>query len=129
MRYLPRVAKCTVIGYISPMPDETTSKRSVRTGKFAVSVGKGRGSNVRFGDVVVRGARPSAASVKTNIARSTEALERVTKALTKPGVVIRAKKDVPQFSVAEGEPGIFIRKLNRRVERGRLVNGVFQVID
>jgi len=33
------------------------------------------------------------------------------------------------FFGPEDEIGVFIRRLNGRVERGRLVNGVFQVID
>lgn len=88
-----------------------------------------RGFKTKFGSVVVTGARPSASSVKANVSRSTEALARVTKKLVKPGVSIRQKKDVPQFSVVEDEPGVFIRRLNGRIERGDVVAGVFRVID
>ena len=88
-----------------------------------------RASKVKFGSVTVTGTKPTAAAVKTNVERSTEALERIGKTLSKPGVVLRAKKDVPQFSVAEGESGVFIRRLNGRTERGRLIDGSFQVID
>ena len=86
-------------------------------------------AKTRFGDVTISGPRPSAAVVKFNVKRSTEALERVTRTLTKPGVALPAKKDVPLFSVAEGETDIFIRTLNGSTERGRLINGVFKVID
>ena len=88
-----------------------------------------RGSRVKFGSVTVTGMKPTAAAVKINVERSTQALERITKSLARPGVMLRPKKDVPQFSVAEGESGVFIRRLNGRVERGRLVGGRFRVID
>jgi hypothetical protein len=105
--------------------------RSTATGHFIVGNAKGsaRGSKVKFGGVTVSGVKPSAASVRVNVERSTQALERVSKSLARSGVTLRAKKDVPQFSVAEGERGIFIRRLNGRVERGRMVNGQFMVID
>ncbi len=54
---------------------------------------------------------------------------RVIEHLVKPGVVIGRKKDVPRYAVAEGEPGAFIRRLNGRKDRGRLVNGTFKVIE
>jgi translation initiation factor 2 gamma subunit (eIF-2gamma) len=86
-------------------------------------------SKVKFGNVTVTGEKPSAAAVKINVERSTEALERIIPRLSRPGITIRPRKDVPQFSVAEGEPGVFIRRLNGRIQRGRLVDGSFQVID
>ena len=101
-------------------------RSSARAGKAPTSA---RGVKTKFGSVVVTGARPSASSVKANVSRSTEALERVTKKLVKPGVSIRPKKDVPQFSVVEDEPGVFIRRLNGRIERGRVVAGMFKAID
>jgi len=88
-----------------------------------------RGAKVKFGSVTITGAKPPPAKVARNVERSTAALERVAKTLAKPGVVLRAKKDVPQFSAAEGERGVFIRLLNGRAERGRMVDGAFQVID
>ena len=91
--------------------------------------GTKRGSKVKFGNVTVTGKKPSAAAVKINVERSTEALERISVRLSRPGVTIRPKKDVPQFSVAEDEPGVFIRRLNDRIQRGRLVDGAFKVID
>jgi hypothetical protein len=108
-----------------------TTTRSTATGQFiAVNAkGRSRGSKVKFGGVTVSGLKPSAASVKVNVERSTQALERVSKSLSRSGVVLRAKKDVPQFFVSEGEKGIFVRRLNGRTELGRLVNGQFTVID
>jgi hypothetical protein len=83
----------------------------------------------KFGSVTISGGRPNRDTVSRNVERSSKALERVGKKLTKPGVSIRPKKDVPRYSVAENETGVFIRRLNGRVERGRLVKGVFRVID
>ena len=113
------------------MKNSDMKTRSTATGQFITvnTKGNARGSKVKFGGVTVSGVKPSAASVKVNVERSTRALERVSKSLSKSGVMLRAKKDVPQFSVADGEKGIFIRRLNGRVERGRLINGQFAVVD
>lgn len=88
-----------------------------------------RPSKVKFGSVVVTGTKPSSELVQVNVQKSTEALARVTAKLAKPGVSLRPKKGVPRFSIAENEAGVFIRRLDGRTERGRLVNGVFEVID
>jgi hypothetical protein len=90
---------------------------------------EGKTVKTRFGNVVVTGAEPSEAVVKANIDYGTQALERVAKRLLKPGVVLPSKKDVPRFSADGSEPGVLIRRLNGRVDRGRLVDGIFQVID
>lgn len=117
-------------GYLVSMANEITKSRSSRTGQHVVVRSKGaRGSKVKFGSVTISGSKPSAGLVKINIDLSSAALERVVKRLDKPGVDIRAKKDVPQFSVAEGERSIFIRRLNGNINRGRLVNGSFEIID
>lgn len=109
-----------------------TGTRNAGDGKLSIKVRKAtasRGFKTKFGRVVVTGTRPSAESVKANVSRSTEALERVSRKLVKPGISLRSKKDVPRFSVVEDEPGVFIRRLNGRIQRGRVVAGVFKVID
>jgi len=112
------------------MSKQGTNSRTGTDGQFVVVRTKGaRGSKVKFGSVTISGNKPSAGLVKKNVERSTAALERVVKRLERPGVDIRAKKDVPQFSVADGESGVFIRRLNGRINRGRLVNGAFEDID
>lgn len=113
------------------MAKNGTSTRSSATGQFLTVRKRAVSgiSKVKFGSVTISGVKPSAAAVKTNVERSSAALERVTKKISRPGVVIRAKKDVPQFSVAEGETGVFVRKLNGRTDRGRLVDGTFKVLD
>ena len=125
------MAQGTAQRYLRLMAKNGTSMRSSSTGQ-SITVRKRavRGvSKVKFGSVTISGVKPSAAMVRTNVERSSAALERVTKKIGRPGVVLRAKKDVPQFSVAEGETGVFVRKLNGRTDRGRLVNGIFQVLD
>lgn len=86
-------------------------------------------TTVKFGGVTVVVAKPSRAQLKQNVAASTEALERVTKRLVRPGVRLYAKKNVPLFSADPSEPGIYIRVLNGKTERGVVENGLFKVID
>ncbi len=95
---------------------------------FQKGVGKKR-LKVKFGNVTVTGDKPAADTVRMNVERSSESLKRLREKLAKPGVALRAKKDVPLFSVSEDEPGVFIRRLNGRTERGLLVDGAFQVIE
>jgi len=113
------------------MSKQSTNARFAATGQSVTVRGDRapRGSKIKFGSVTISGAKPSAAAVKANVERSAKALERVTKKLLKPGVMIRAKKNVPQYAVAEGKTGVFVRRLNGRIEYGKLVNGVFQVTD
>jgi hypothetical protein len=111
------------------MNKQGNKKRSRIGQAVAVRVQGPRRFKAKFGGVTITGNRPTAEIVSRNVERSSMALEQVSKTLSKPGVAIRAKRDVPQYSAAEDEIGVFIRRLNGRVQRGRLVNGVFQVID
>jgi hypothetical protein len=111
------------------MNKRTNRSRSAAEALLTVRSGGARNFKTKFGRVTISGSCPSPDIVSRNIERSSKALERVGKTLTKPGVTIRPKKGVPRYSVADGETGVFIRRLNGRVERGRLVKGVFQVID
>lgn len=118
--------------YVGMMAKQDSDTRSSKMGRSVVvrTSKAARGSSkVKFGNVVVTSTKPSPAAVKTNVERSSKALERVSKVLVKPGVVIRSKKDVPRFSASESEPGVFIRQLNGRTERGHLVEGAFRVIE
>jgi|SoiMethySBSTD1v2_1073268.scaffolds.fasta_scaffold996052_2 hypothetical protein len=115
--------------YGEGMNKQANKKRS-RVGQVVTVRADGsRNFKTKFGGVTISGRRPAAEIVTRNVERSSMALERVGKKLTKPGIAIRSKKNVPQYSVAEDEIGVFIRRLNGRVERGRLVKGVFRVID
>lgn len=106
------------------------NKKRSRIGQVVTVRADGpRTFKAKFGSVTITGSRPSAENISRNVERSSMALERVGKKLTKPGVAIRSKRNVPQYSVADDEMGVFVRRLNGRVERGRLVKGVFRVID
>ena len=83
---------------------------------------------VKFGAVSVLAPKPTTTELRSNVDFSTEALRRAKDSLTQPGVRIREKRDVPLFHVDEGNPGRFVRKLNGKIERGVLENGVFKVI-
>lgn len=85
-----------------------------------------RSNNVKFGDVVVSGKKPSRKLVVQNVERSTEALERAGKKFVSPGVRLRFRTGVPSYYADENEPGVFFRVLNGETQRGRLVNGKFQ---
>jgi hypothetical protein len=102
---------------------------TARTKLSSVEHASSKSSKVKFGNVTISGRKPGQDAADANIRQSTEALERAAKRLVTPGVVLPSKKNVPQFSVAEGETDIFVRRLNGQVERGRLVDGAFQVIE
>lgn len=90
---------------------------------------RGRGQkvhNVKFGNVVVSGTKPSRQLVRENVERSTEALERVRKKFAKPGVYLRFRTGVPSYYADEDEPSFFFRVLNGKTQRGQLINGKFQ---
>ncbi len=82
----------------------------------------------RFGSVTVTAPAPSKAMVQHNVKVSTQALERVTGRLAKPGVRLHVKKGVPLYSLDSDNPDVMIRKLNGKVERGNFVDGVFKAI-
>jgi hypothetical protein len=88
-----------------------------------------RRARVKIGGVVVSGDRASAADVKRSVAQSTDMLDRLGKKIVKPGVRLFAKRDVPLYSADPENPDRLIRKLNGKVERGVLENGVFKVED
>lgn len=113
--------------YIFPMAKQNTHSRSSQTGKF-ITVTTARGSRnvkTKLGNVTVSGATPNAELVKINIARGTQALERVGKKLIKPGIRLPEKKGVPRYSADENSPGVIIRRLDGKVSTGRLENGQF----
>ena len=84
-------------------------------------------AKVKFGGVTVMVSKPSSAQIKYNVAVSTQALERAAKRLMRPGVRLYAKKGVPLYSADPERPGVYIRTLNGKTERGVLENGAFKV--
>lgn len=107
----------------------SASGPDARISVYRASPSEGRAETTKFGSVVVTGFGPDVGVIAQNVERGVEALARASKKLLKPGVAIRAKKDVPHYAVVDGEPGVFVRRLNGRTERGRVVNGMFKVID
>ena len=129
LQQVPVLANQALNRYLEGM-NKQANKKGSRVGQVVtVRTGGSRNCKTKFGGVTITGRRPPAEIVTRNVERSSMALERVGKKLTKPGIAIRSKRNVPQYSVAEDEIGVFIRRLNGRVERGRLVKGVFRVID
>jgi len=112
------------------MPKTKKKQSLAEAGRWTIAKSPGKGmTKVKFGDVVVVGERPSAAAIKQSVEFSTAALERLGAVLSKPGIKLRPRKDVPLYSAAGGEPGVLIRRLNGRTERVRFVDGTFKVID
>lgn len=126
-----RLAKRRRDRYIHAMAKRITRTRNAGTGQFVTVRKPGRTarSSVTFGSVTVSGVRPPANVVEANVAISSSALKRAVKKIIKPGVALRTKFDVPRFSVSDDDPGVFVRRLNGVEQRGRLVNGTFEVID
>ena len=48
--------------------------------------------------------------------------------MAKAGVRLSVKKSVPLYWLESDNPDVMIRKLNGKVERGSLVDGVFKAI-
>jgi hypothetical protein len=88
---------------------------------------KGKRTKVKFGGITVRVPKPTSAQVESNVAASTLALERAAKRLVRPGVRLYAKKGVPLYSADPERPGVYIRVLNGKTDRGVLENGAFKV--
>lgn len=81
-----------------------------------------------FGGYVLVSAKPSPALVRESVAQSAEALERIGRKLMNPGMKIEAFDDVPLYSLDPGDPGVVIRKLNGKTERGQIVGGAFRAL-
>lgn len=86
-------------------------------------------SRVTVGHVTVAVPKPTVAEVRQNVDKGTEALKRLKAKLLRPGVRVYARKGVPLYSADPDRPGVYIRKLDGRIERGVLQNGAFKVID
>jgi hypothetical protein len=102
------------------------SRTTTQSTKLGARRGQGK---IKFGSVVITAAKPKKATVAANVARSSQALERVAKKLIKPGFTVRARKGVPRYSVDPADPKLFVRQLDGRTDRGRLVDGRFEVVD
>lgn len=119
--------------YIGPMVKQVKNvSGSTRDSSTGVFIGvKGTTKRVRLvkttlGNVTVSAQKPSAALVKDNVKRSSQALQRVAERIIRAGVTLPQRKGVPRYSVDEDNPKIVIRKLDGQVTRGQLVNGKFE---
>jgi hypothetical protein len=82
--------------------------------------------DVRYGTVTMKIKRPSATTVAFNVKAGQIALERARTKILKPGVTITVHKGVPLYSADPDHPGMLIRKLDGKVQRGRFVDGKFK---
>ncbi len=126
---LANPAQDAYLGAMSKRATAHADRPTTATLRTAGAEGGAAGREVRFGDVVVTGSAPSEALVAAQVARSSEALARLATRLVRPGIGLRARKGVPRFSVDPVDPQLFVRELDGRTERGRLVDGTFQVVD
>jgi hypothetical protein len=114
-------------GYIRMMDKRSSATRSSSAAFVRVNGGAKSGDVIttKLGNVTVTGTKPSLELVKSNVARSTQALERVGKKLMKPGVYLPEKKGVPRYSADENNPRVIIQRLDGRTTIGRLQDGRF----
>lgn len=113
---------------LKPKSPHTPVKRELRVSVKSRALNSAGYGQVTFGDVTIAGNLPSAESVRVNVERSANALARIGKTLAKPGVRLPKKKGIPRFSVDEDDPTIFVRVLDGRVDRGRMINGEFELV-
>ncbi|WP_156367677.1 hypothetical protein [Brevundimonas sp. Leaf363] len=73
--------------------------------------------------------KPTATEVRQNVDKGSEALKRLKDKLMRPGVRVYARRDVPLYSADPERPGVYIRRLNGKIDRGILENGAFKVTD
>jgi len=85
-------------------------------------------ATIMCGSVTIKGVGlPSVVEVQRNVVAGQMALSRAKNAFLKPGIRIRAGKNVPLFSVDPGNPSVLVRLLNGKRERGVVKNGAFEV--
>ena len=100
-------------------PADTTAEARVKRPRSRVTVG----------NVTVAVQKPTVAEVRQNVDKGTEALKRLKAKLLRPGVRVYARKGVPLYSADPDRPGVYIRKLDGRIDRGILQDGAFKVTD
>lgn len=110
---------------MSTLPSRTPASARLST---AATRTKRKRAKVTVGDVTVMVHRPTAVEVKKNVAKGSSALDRLKTRLIRPGVRLYAKKGVPLYFADAERPGVYVRKLNGKVEHGVLENGTFKVI-
>ena len=84
---------------------------------------------IKIGGVFVSSQKASREELKRGVQQSNTALERLSATLAKPGVKLPRRRNVPLYSADPHHPGLLIRKLNGKTERGVLEGGEFKVKD
>jgi hypothetical protein len=123
----PGLAKPLSPRYLQFMANSQTQPIRKRGAVVSKTTAKGACAKVTFSGVTVLAPKPKAADVRHNVAMSSEALERAKKRLMRPGVRVYARKDVPLYSADPDRPGVYIRELNGKIDKGVLENGTFKV--
>ncbi|MDQ2149880.1 hypothetical protein RBI22_14260 [Alcaligenaceae bacterium C4P045] len=80
---------------------------------------------VSYGGVSVLVAQPTDDQLKTNVRRSTRVMSSLGKKISKPGVKLAEKKNIPFYSVDARDPSLMVRLLNGTKIKGHLINGTF----
>jgi hypothetical protein len=128
VRKLIEQAPFWLYGLVMSKVAQNTAYSPVMT-NITLPNGRGPQRTVTFGNVTVTGDEPSAESVAESLEISRRAMEGLARALRKPGIRLPEKKDVPQFWVDENDTRFLFRRLNKKTERGQIVEGEFRVVD
>lgn len=107
--------------------DHADGSRSLVQAKAISSLRKR--ARVKVGGIYVTGDKASADQVKQAVSKSTDMLRRLGQKINRPGVQLKAARNIPLFSADPEHPDRFLRKLNGKIERGVLENGAFKVVD
>lgn len=98
------------------------------TDALARGVAARKRAKITYGSVSMKATRAAEAALVENIVRGQMALKKVRKKVVKPGVAMRARKDVPLFFADPSDPKRVIRELNGKRERGTFEDGEFRAI-
>jgi hypothetical protein len=101
----------------------------VKTGSTHFDVikpGSSASLKIRFGSVLVEASAPSKSAAKRNIEAGSAAMDRVGRALSRPGVKVELGKDVPLYKADPGRAGYLIRTLKGSQRSGKIVGGKFK---
>jgi hypothetical protein len=85
-------------------------------------------STIEFGGVTIVAPTPTPTEVKRRVAESHLMIDRLIKAIAKPGIKLSHKKSTPVFVADSTNPKLVIRKLDGQETRGEFQNGVFVAV-
>ncbi len=105
---------------------QSTPKRRVSKKPKGPSETPAVGKAMTLGSVTVRVRLPSKAEERRNVVQGQVALARAKRALTRPGVQLSFKRDVPSFEADPVNPRHVIRVLGGKREPGVFVGGKFK---